>query len=103
MKGFRFGTRRRCNTTTPEASKGLPKVNSPCKAVVFMSQLRSNKRCENDPPLFALWRGSDHSFKKATPSHQGSQVDLPTAIPMSISLRILKNILGDIRLWVGPR
>ena len=33
--------------STPEGSTGLPKVNSPCKAVDFKGQLRSNERFEN--------------------------------------------------------
>jgi len=55
--------------TTPESSKGLPKVNSPCKAVVFEIQLRSKKRFKTDPPLSALWRGRWTRTRMRGPTH----------------------------------
>ena len=45
-------------TPRQNLGKGLPKVNFLFKTVVLKSQVRLQRRDENDPPLPALWRGA---------------------------------------------
>ena len=63
--------------TTPESSKGLPKVNSPCMAAVFKRQLRPNERFKNDAPLSALWRAHRDKVENGTSqSTSGTSIKL---------------------------
>ena len=48
----------------------VPKVNSPCKAAVFKSQLRLDKPFRNDVPLFVLWRGLSGGALLFSPGYQ---------------------------------